>query len=101
VAVGDYLAGPSHVLPTGGNVRFSSPLGVHDFVVRTSIIRYDAAALAEHAPAITALARAEGLDAHARAVEARLNPHRRRPSTDREADPSPRSPAVREAQSKT
>ena len=40
-AAGDYLAGPSHVLPTGGAVRFSSPLGVYDFMVRTSVIRYD------------------------------------------------------------
>ncbi len=71
-AAGDYLAGPSHVLPTGGAVRFSSPLGVHDFVVRTSVIRYDRASLERHAPAITAFARAEGLEAHARAVEVRL-----------------------------
>jgi histidinol dehydrogenase len=70
-AAGDYLAGPSHVLPTGGAVRFSSPLGVYDFTVRSSIIRYDAASLAKHAAHITAFARAEGLEAHARAVEAR------------------------------
>ena len=71
-AAGDYLAGPSHVLPTGGAVRFGSPLGVYDFVTRTSLIEYTPAALAEHAPAITAFARLEGLEAHARAVEARL-----------------------------
>ncbi len=70
-AAGDYLAGPSHVLPTGGAVRFSSPLGVYDFTVRTSLIRYDAASLAKHAGAVTTFARAEGLEAHARAVEAR------------------------------
>ncbi len=70
-AAGDYLAGPSHVLPTGGAVRFSSPLGVYDFVVRSSLIRYDAASLARHGEAIAAFARAEGLEAHARAVEAR------------------------------
>jgi histidinol dehydrogenase len=52
-------------------VRFSSPLGVYDFTVRSSIIRYDAASLAKHAAHITAFARAEGLEAHARAVEAR------------------------------
>jgi histidinol dehydrogenase len=70
-AAGDYLAGPSHVLPTGGAVRFSSPLGVYDFVVRTSLIRYDTASLTRHAGAIAHFARAEGLEAHARAVEAR------------------------------
>jgi len=71
-AAGDYVAGPSHVLPTGGAVRFASPLGVHDFVVRTSVIKYDRAALARHASAITEFARLEGLEAHARAVEARV-----------------------------
>jgi histidinol dehydrogenase len=73
VAAGDYLAGPSHVLPTGGGARFGAPLGVYDFVRRASMIRYTAAALARHAPHITALARAEGLEAHARAVEVRLD----------------------------
>lgn len=72
-AAGDYVAGPSHVLPTGGAARFSAPLGVYDFVSRTSLISYQKAALAEQAQAITALARAEGLEAHARAVEIRLN----------------------------
>jgi histidinol dehydrogenase len=71
-AMGDYLAGPSHVLPTGGAVRFGSPLGVYDFVTRTSIIRYSADALARHEKPVTAFARIEGLEAHARAVEARI-----------------------------
>jgi histidinol dehydrogenase len=71
-AVGDYLAGPSHVLPTGGAVRFGSPLGVYDFVTRTSIIQYSAEALARHERAVCAFARLEGLEGHARAVEARL-----------------------------
>jgi histidinol dehydrogenase len=71
-AMGDYLAGPSHVLPTGGAVRFGSPLGVYDFVTRTSIIEYSPAALARHAGAVCTFARLEGLEAHARAVEARL-----------------------------
>lgn len=71
-AVGDYLAGPSHVLPTGGAVRYGSPLGIHDFVARSSFIRYERSALREQGPAIAALARAEGLEAHARAVELRL-----------------------------
>jgi histidinol dehydrogenase len=72
-AAGDYLAGPSHVLPTGGAARFSAPLGVYDFVARTSLISYQRAALASQRDAITRLARAEGLEAHARAVEIRLD----------------------------
>lgn len=71
-AAGDYLAGPSHVLPTGGAVRYGSPLGVHDFLARSSFIRYEASALREQGTAISTLARAEGLEAHARAVELRL-----------------------------
>lgn len=71
-AAGDYVAGPSHVLPTGGAARYAAPLGVYDFVSRTSLISYEKAALAEQAKAITDLARAEGLEAHARAVEVRL-----------------------------
>jgi histidinol dehydrogenase len=69
--VGDYIAGPSHVLPTGGSARFSGPLSVADFVKRTSIIEYDAAALAAHTDHITALTAVEGLDAHGRAVTIR------------------------------
>jgi histidinol dehydrogenase len=70
-AAGDYLAGPSHVLPTGGAARFSAPLGVYDFVSRSSLIEYTRDALAAQAPMITELARVEGLEAHALAVEAR------------------------------
>jgi histidinol dehydrogenase len=73
-AAGDYVAGPSHVLPTGGAVRYGSPLGVYHFLARTSLISYEAAALAEQGPSIAAFARAEGLDGHARAVEVRLKP---------------------------
>jgi histidinol dehydrogenase len=69
--VGDYLAGPSHVLPTGGTARYASPLGVYDFVKRTSVIRYSAARLAADADAIIALAEAEGLYGHAEAVRIR------------------------------
>jgi histidinol dehydrogenase len=69
--VGDYLAGPSHVLPTGGTARYASPLGVYDFVKRTSIIRYSAQRLAGDADAIVALAEAEGLYGHAEAVRLR------------------------------
>ena len=70
-AAGDYLAGPSHVLPTGGAARYASPLGVYDFVSRTSLISYRKEALAKQGPFISAFARAEGLEAHARAVEVR------------------------------
>jgi len=70
--VGDYFAGPNHVLPTGGTARFMSPLGVYDFVKRTSIVKYTKQRLAKTGPAIATIARAEGLTAHARAVELRL-----------------------------
>jgi len=68
---GDYAAGPSHVLPTGGAARFASPLGVYDFVNRTSIIGYSQAALRDQADMLESLARLEGLEAHARAVSVR------------------------------
>jgi histidinol dehydrogenase len=71
-AIGDYTAGPSHVMPTGGSARFASSLGVHDFLKVTSVVSLDAAALAELGPAAAAIARAEGLTAHARAIERRL-----------------------------
>jgi histidinol dehydrogenase len=67
-AAGDYAAGPSHVLPTGGAARFSSPLGVYDFVVRSSIIKYEREALLEQKALLAELARMEGLEAHARAA---------------------------------
>jgi histidinol dehydrogenase len=70
-AAGDYAAGPSHVLPTGGSARFASPLGVYDFIVRTSLIRYDANAIDRQADLLESLARLEGLEAHARAVSVR------------------------------
>jgi histidinol dehydrogenase len=81
-AAGDYVAGPSHVLPTGGGVRFGSPLGVHDFVARTSVIRYSADALRRDERAICALARLEGLEAHARAVTIRTGRETRRAGAD-------------------
>ncbi|RRK11492.1 histidinol dehydrogenase [Lactiplantibacillus garii] len=71
--LGDYVAGPNHILPTSGTARFSSPLGVYDFVKRTSFIQYTKAALAKEAPAITTLARVEGLEGHARAIESRFD----------------------------
>ena len=70
--LGDYLAGPNHVLPTGGTARFFSPLGTYDFLKRTTIIHAEKKALRALAPKITQLARLEGLDDHARAVEARF-----------------------------
>ena len=71
-AFGDYVAGPSHVLPTGGTARFASPLGVHDFVKRTSLLEGSPRGLRRLGPAVARLARLEGLDAHARSVECRL-----------------------------
>ena len=71
-AVGDYLAGPNHVLPTGGAARFSSALGVYDFVKRTSLLRYSNEAIKRSAGRIAALAAVEGLDAHARSALIRL-----------------------------
>ena len=67
-AVGDYLAGPNHVLPTARAARFSSALGVHDFIKRTNIVKFSAAETKRTARMIAALARAEGLEAHARSV---------------------------------
>jgi histidinol dehydrogenase len=69
--VGDYIAGPSHVLPTAGTARYASPLGVYDFIKRTSLIRYSAERLAADAGPIRALAEAEGLFGHAEAVRVR------------------------------
>ena len=70
--LGDYLAGPNHVLPTGGSARFFSPLGTYDFLKRTTIIHAEKRALKVLAPKLTHLARLEGLDDHARSVEARF-----------------------------
>jgi histidinol dehydrogenase len=70
-AAGDYLAGPSHVLPTGGAAHYASPLGVYDFVRRSSVIEYGMQALRVQGEPIATFARAEGLEAHARAVEVR------------------------------
>ena len=70
--VGDYFAGPNHVLPTGGTARFSSALGVDDFIRHQSVIAYTAERLARTAPRIASFARAEELEGHARSVEARF-----------------------------
>jgi histidinol dehydrogenase len=72
---GDYIAGPNHVLPTGGTARFSSPLGVYDFLKRTNIIEASSRAMTTLGPHIVQLATMEGLEAHARAVRYRLKTH--------------------------
>lgn len=71
-SVGDYVAGPNHTLPTSGTARFSSPLGVADFVKRSSVVNYTYGALARDAKVIQTIAGQEGLWAHARAVALRL-----------------------------
>jgi histidinol dehydrogenase len=70
--LGDYVAGPSHVMPTGGSARFSSPLSVDDFVKTTAVVYLDERTLREVGPAAVTIARAEGFTAHAAAVEMRL-----------------------------
>jgi histidinol dehydrogenase len=72
VGLGDYVAGPSHVLPTGGSARFDSPLGVADFLKVSNIIALDEPLMRELGQVAVEIAKAEGLDAHARAVEKRL-----------------------------
>jgi histidinol dehydrogenase len=72
VVLGDYVAGPSHVLPTQGSARFSSPLGVEDFLKITNIVALDKATMRELSQAAIAIAKAEGLDAHAQAMEKRI-----------------------------
>jgi histidinol dehydrogenase len=72
--VGDYVAGPNHVLPTGGTARFSSPLGPEDFVKRSSVIQYTPHGLLEALPHLGALTRVEGLAGHGVAAELRLRP---------------------------
>ncbi len=72
-AIGDYLAGPNHVLPTSGTARFSSPLGVYDFIKRTSLISYSREELAKIGKVCRTLAEMENLDAHVKAVQIRLS----------------------------
>jgi histidinol dehydrogenase len=71
-SVGDYVAGPNHVLPTGGTARFSSPLSVDDFVKKSSVLSYSYEALEMDADTVLAIAEKEGLWAHARAVSLRI-----------------------------
>jgi histidinol dehydrogenase len=72
VVLGDYVAGPSHVLPTGGTARFSSPLNVGSFIKLMNVVNTDEVDLRQLGQAATVIAKAEGLDAHARAVEKRI-----------------------------
>lgn len=76
-ALGDYIAGPNHILPTGGTARFSSPLGVYDFVKRTSVISFSHESLQKYGDKTARFARMEGLDAHERSIEIRLTGKRR------------------------
>lgn len=69
--LGDYFAGPNHTLPTNGTAKFSSPLGVYDFVKRSSIINYSSSALDKATNSIIKLANTEGLTTHANSIEIR------------------------------
>jgi histidinol dehydrogenase len=75
-ALGDYMAGPNHVLPTGGTARFSSPLGVYDFIKRTSILSFSREALQRYGTATIHFAKMEGLDGHGKSVLQRLDAKR-------------------------
>ncbi|MOA18938.1 Histidinol dehydrogenase [compost metagenome] len=70
--VGDYFAGPNHIIPTNGTARFSSPVEVDDFIKKSSLIYYSKEALLSNGETIMELARREGLEGHARAIEVRL-----------------------------
>ena len=72
-AIGDYMAGPNHILPTGGTARFSSPLGVYDFVKRTSIVSFSEAALDTYGRQAERFAGMEGLDGHGHSISIRLS----------------------------
>jgi histidinol dehydrogenase len=73
VPLGDYFAGPSHVLPTGGTAKFFGPLSCNDFLKASSVIEYDAQSLEQDAPKVRDFALQEGLTAHARAVMIRTS----------------------------
>jgi histidinol dehydrogenase len=94
-AIGDYLAGPNHILPTGGTARFSSPLGVYDFLKRTSIIQFSPEAFGRYGASVAAFAVMEGLTGHGLAVSVRMEgtssdgPDSRRPVREKEAGKNP------------
>jgi len=71
-AIGDYLAGPNHILPTAGTARFSSPLGVEDFTKRMNLVEFDGDALARFSEDVRRFAEWEGLEGHYRAVRIRI-----------------------------
>jgi histidinol dehydrogenase len=81
VALGDYVAGPSHVLPTAGTARFASGLSANDFLRRSSVLAFSSAGLEQMAPDVQLLAAKEGLTAHAASVEVRLQEMNNRPAT--------------------
>jgi histidinol dehydrogenase len=91
VPLGDYVAGPSHVLPTGGTARFFSPVGVEDFVKRMSLVEFTAEGLRDVGPVAIRLAELEGLFAHAQAVRLRMEPGEVRRNHDTQRDEVPRS----------
>jgi histidinol dehydrogenase len=97
VVMGDYIAGPSHVLPTGGSARFSSPLGVEDFLKVSNVVALDKAAMQELSQAAIVIAKTEGLDAHAQAVALRVIASKaKQPGSEGEAKQSqPLSPFER------
>jgi histidinol dehydrogenase len=70
--LGDYIAGPNHILPTGGTARFSSPLGVYDFVKRSSVLSFSREALEKYGKQAVHFAEMEGLDAHGKSVSIRM-----------------------------
>jgi histidinol dehydrogenase len=78
VALGDYVAGPSHVLPTSGSARFSSPLGIQDFLKITNVIGLEEASVKELGKAAITMAKAEGLEGHAEAIRLRLEGDRKK-----------------------
>jgi len=71
-AMGDYVAGPNHTLPTGGTARFSSPLGVYDFIKFSSIIEFSKESIKKLGPKARRFATIEGLEAHAKSVDRRI-----------------------------
>jgi len=84
--LGDYLAGPSHVMPTGGSARFASPLNVWDFVKIVSLVALDPATADALAPSAATIADAEGLDAHAAAARARVKSPKTAEGSNRETE---------------
>ena len=72
-AIGDYMAGPNHILPTAGTARFASPLGVYDFVKRTSIVSFSREALEKYGRQAARFAAMEGLNGHERSISIRLS----------------------------